>query len=326
VDFAVLDAVADDVDVRVARGLTVVDDSADAEEGCDADADSRVVALTDAESVSAKDGTVAAADDDGGSEIDGLADVLVELELAGETELDGVDLVDVSALPETDADLEGDAVAADDAVGGVVAVAHTEREAELLEERDATDADGSLDTVLVTIDDGVNNNDALPECDDADDADGVARLESEDDELALTLRGADALLADERVGRADTESCVVPVNSIVGVNEVDADSDAMDTVAVSVREAVLQDNAEKETDTVPHALAEEDGSTVVEPDILSDPLARLVTDEECDIDTIGDDDAAVEIVEDDESVPKLDGDTDRVPHGDAVKETETVPH
>lgn len=280
VDLAVAEAVADDDEVRVARRLTVVDDWADADEGWDADADSREVAVTDSESVSKKDGTVAAAEDDGISDADGLADVLVELEPEKVTELDIVDLEDADELPEANVDREGNAVTSDDGEGGVVAVAHTEREAELLAERDATDADGSLDAVLVAIDDGVNNDEALPECDDADDADSVARPESEDDELVLALRGADALYPGERVGWAVTESCIVPVDSDVGVNDGVAEGDVMDTVAVWVGVAVPHDDADKMADAVPLALAEADGVIDVEPDGLTDALARLVTDEE----------------------------------------------
>ena len=65
---------------------------------------------------------------------------------------------------------------------------------------------------------------------------------------------------------------------------------------------------------------------VCEPDGLTVLLLTIVTDELYDADTVGEGDSVVEIVDDVDSVPDPDCDSVSVPHGDAVYETDTVPH
>ena len=83
-------------------------------------------------------------------------------------------------------------------------------------------------------------------------------------------------------------------------------------------ERVLEGDAVKVTDAVPHELADADEHMVCEPDGLTVGLLLLVTDALYDPDKVGDDESVVEIVGDVESVPDTDCVTDRVPHGDAV--------
>ena len=78
------------------------------------------------------------------------------------------------------------------------------------------------------------------------------------------------------------------------------------------REFVLQDDAVKETVTVPHELADVDGDASGEPDALSDLLFELVAHDVYELESVD------EIVGDVECVPDPDCDIDRVPHGDAV--------
>ncbi len=102
------------------------------------------------------------------------------------------------------------------------------------------------------------------------------------------------------------------------------------------RDCVPQGDAVKDTDTVPHELADADEQVVDEPDGLTVMLLEDVADELYDADTVGDDDSVVEIVgevdnvvemvDDEESVPEPDCDMECVPLGDAVKEPEVVPH
>ena len=91
-------------------------------------------------------------------------------------------------------------------------------------------------------------------------------------------------------------------------------------------DCVLQGDAVYETDTVPHELAEVDGDVSDELDGLTDPVLTLDTDGLKDDDTVGDDDNVDEIVDEVDSVPDPDCDIDCVLQGDAVKETDTVPH
>ena len=127
------------------------------------------------------------------------------------------------------------------------------------------------------------------------------------------------------------------VDDVEGVPEPDCEIDC-----------VLQGDAVKETDAVPHALAEGDSDDRGEPDALSDQLFELhpdgeyelvnvgeivgdvecVPDTDCDSDcvlhgdAVNEFDSVVEIVGDVESVPDTDCDTERVPQEDAVKEFE----
>jgi len=85
-------------------------------------------------------------------------------------------------------------------------------------------------------------------------------------------------------------------------------------------ERVPHDDAEKESDAVPHALTDDDGDDIGEPDALSDQAFEFVTDEVNELDKVA------EIVGEVEGVPETDGDTDCVPQVDAVKESDAVPH
>jgi hypothetical protein len=91
-------------------------------------------------------------------------------------------------------------------------------------------------------------------------------------------------------------------------------------------ERVPLGDAVKDTDTVPHELADADEHMVCEPDGLTVLLLTFVTDELNDAETVGEEDSVVEIVDDGESVPDPDCDSVSVPHGDAVNETDEVKH
>lgn len=82
----------------------------------------------------------------------------------------------------------------------------------------------------------------------------------------------------------------------------------------------LQGEALWEPDAVPHALTVVDGESDVEPVALTDPLFEPDTDAVADVENV------IDTVDDGELVPDVDRDTERVLQGDAVYETDTVPH
>ena len=136
--------------------------------------------------------------------------------------------------------------------------------------------------------------------------DGDVDTEPDGLTVPLLLPVTDGLYDADTVGDDDNVDEIV--DEVESVPDPDCDN-----------EFVLQGDAVNVRDTVPHALAEDDGDDIVEPDALSDQLFELHPDDVYELDSVD------EIVGDGESVPDPDCDTERVPQGDAVNETDTVP-